>query len=173
VLFLSLQIVLHYGSNYIWENKVKPTAKIAIAERLMTRPQGATMDEILAETGGSFQYNAKRRLEARGYVIRTRREGRSTRYWATPPRRREFELSVTQRGQLTIPKVVREQLGLAKGGRVRLALDEENRAVLSRKQVRLADLAGMLGKPPRSLTLEEMDEVIAQAAVERYRRSSR
>lgn len=152
---------------------MKPTAKIAIAERLMVRPQGATMDEILAETGGSFQYNAKRRLEARGYVIRTRREGRSTRYWATPPRTREFELSVTEKGQLTIPKVVRERLGLAKGGQVQLTFDDENRAVLSRKQARLADLSGMLGRPPRSLTLEEMDEVIAQAAVERYRRSTR
>jgi len=151
---------------------MKPT-KIAIAERLMIRPQGATMDEILAETGGSFQYNAKRRLEARGYVVRTRREGRSTRYWATPPRRREFELSVTERGQLTIPKVVREHLGLTKGGQVRLTIDEKNSAVLCRKHTRLADLAGMLGKPPRSLTLEQMDEAIAQAAVERYRRSSR
>ena len=152
---------------------MRSMSKIAVAERLMTRPQGATMDEILAETGGSFQYNAKRRLEARGYVIRTRREGRSTRYWATPPQVREFELAVTAKGQFTIPKAVREQWGLAKGGQVRLTLEDENRVVLSPKQVRLADLAGMLGKPPRSLTLEEMDEVIAKAAVERYRRSTR
>lgn len=152
---------------------MKPISKIAIAERLMTRSQGATMDEILAETGGSFQYNAKRRLEARGYVIRTRREGRSTCYWATPPRTREFELAVTEKGQLTIPKAARERLGLAKGGQVRLTLEDENRVVLSRKQARLADVAGMLGRPPRSLTLEEMDEVIAEAAVERYRQSTR
>jgi antitoxin PrlF len=153
--------------------QIKLASKIAVAERLMTRPQGATMDEILAETGGSFQYNAKRRLEARGYAIRTRREGRSTRYWATPPRTREFELVVTANGQLTIPKTVREQLGLAKGGQVRLTLEDENRVVLSPKRVQLADLSGMLGKPPRSLTLQEMDEVIADVAVERYRRSTR
>lgn len=151
---------------------MKRMSKIAVAERLMTRPQGASMDEILAETGGSFQYNAKRRLEARGYVVRTRREGRSTRYWATPPRTLEFELAVTEKGQLTIPKVVREQLGLTNGGQVRLTLEDENRAVLSRKQARLADLSGMLGKPPRSLTLHEMDEVIVKAALERYRRST-
>lgn len=153
---------------------MKPQSKIVIAERLMTRPEGATMNEILAETGGSFQYNAKRRLEARGYVIRTQREGRSIRYWAKPPRVREFEVPVTRKGQLTMPKAVRERLGLQRGGHVRLALDEEhNRAILSPKTVRLSDLAGMLGKPPRSLTLEEMDEVIADAAVGRYRRIGR
>jgi hypothetical protein len=37
---------------------------------------------------------------------------------------------------------------------------------------KLSDLFGILGKPPRSLTLKEMDEVIAQAAVDRYLRSS-
>ena len=152
---------------------MKPSSKIAIAERLMTRSQGATMDEILAETGGSFQYNAKRRLEARGYVIRTRREGRSTRYWAIPPRTREFDVPVTNNGQMTIPKQLRERLGLGKGGKVHLSLEDNDRVVLSPKQVRLSDLAGILGKPPRSLTLEEMDEVIAQAAIERYRRATR
>ena len=153
---------------------MKPNpSKIAIAERLMTRPQGATMDEILAETGGSFQYNAKRRLEARGYVIRTRREGRSIRYWAKSPSSQDFEVPVTNKGQLTIPKQVRERLGLSKGGKVRLTLEKDDRVVLSPKQVRLSDLAGMLGKPPRSLTLEEMDDVIAQAAIERYRRATR
>src|SRR5271156_3715228 len=154
--------------------KMKPhLSKIAVAERLMTRPQGATMDEIMAETGGSFQYNAKRRLEARGYTIRTRREGRSMRYWAQSPRSRDFEVPVTQNGQLTIPKEIRDRLGLSKGGNVRLTLEDDKRVVLSPKRVKLADLAGMLGKPPRSLTLEEMDQVIAQAAIERDRRAAR
>src|SRR5579863_2065944 len=103
--------------------------KIAIAERLMTRPEGATMDEILAETGGSFQYNAKRRLEARGYIIRTRREGRSIRYWAQSPRSRDFEVPVTSKGQLTIPKEIRGRLGLSKGGNVRLTVEDAVRVV--------------------------------------------
>jgi AbrB family looped-hinge helix DNA binding protein len=152
--------------------KLHPS-KIAIAERLMSRPQGATMDEILAETGGSFQYNAKRRLEARGYVIRTRREGRSIRYWAQSPHSRGFEVPVTSKGQMTIPKEIRERLGLRKGGKVRMTLDADNRIVMQPKPVRLSDLAGMLGKPPRSLTLEEMDDAIGQAAVERFRRATR
>jgi antitoxin PrlF len=146
-------------------------SKIAIAERLMSRPQGATMDEILAETGGSFQYNAKRRLEARGYAIHMRREGRSIRYWAKPPHSREFDVPVTDKGQLTIPKDVRQRLGLRKGGKVRLTLEGDDRVVMQPKEVRLSDLAGMLGKPPRSLTLEEIDDVIAGVAIERYRRA--
>jgi hypothetical protein len=36
---------------------------------------------------------------------------------------------------------------------------------------RLSELTGILPKPKRTLTLEEMDEVIAQAAVDRYLRA--
>ncbi len=49
------------------------------AERLLIRPAGATMDELIAATGGP-QYNVLRRLEARGYAVRKLREGRVTRY---------------------------------------------------------------------------------------------
>jgi len=55
-----------------------------IAEQMMTRPDGATMDEIVAATGGP-QYNVLRRLEGRGYRIRKVKEGRATRYFAKAP----------------------------------------------------------------------------------------
>jgi len=148
-------------------------SKIAIAERLMTRPQGATMDEILAETGGSFQYNAKRRLEARGYLIKTRREGRSLRYFAIPPEARSYEVTVTSKGQLTVPKEVRERLGLRAGGKLRLMHEAGDRVVMAPADISLKQLFGMLGKPPRSVSIEDMDEGIRRGAVERYLRSKR
>ena len=147
------------------------TSKIATAERLMSRPQGATMDEILAETGGSFQYNAKRRLEARGYTIKSRREGRSLRYFAIPPATRTFEVTVTSKGQLTVPSEVRERLGVRAGGKLRLVHEADDRVVITPANLSLSRLFGILGKPPRSATLEEMDEAIRQGAVERYLRS--
>ena len=36
---------------------------------------------------------------------------------------------------------------------------------------RLSDLAGILGKPKRTATLEDMDEAIRNAAVARYQRA--
>jgi AbrB family looped-hinge helix DNA binding protein len=151
----------------------KPLSKIETATRLMTRPEGATMDEILAATGGSYQYNAKRRLEARGYAVTTRREGRATRYFAVPPAAPVHEATVTSQGQVTIPKEVRERLALRKGKKLRFILRDDGRVEIAPATLKLSDLIGILGKPPRSATLEEMDEAVAQGAVERFLRSTR
>ena len=141
-----------------------------LAERLMSRPAGATMDEIIAATGGP-QYNVLRKLEGRGYRIRKVKQGRATRYFATPPAEPSFEATLTSKGQVTIPKEVRDELRLRAGHRVRFTVEEGTRAVITPVYRRLSELAGMLGKPKRSLTLEEMDEAIARAAVDRFRRA--
>ena len=147
-------------------------SKAKMTERLLTRPGGATMRDIIAATGGP-QYNELKRLAARGYAIRRVKEGNETRYRATAPEMPSFEATVTGKGQITLPKEVRERLGVRAGGRVRFTVEEGERIVISSRPRRLADLAGMLGKPPRSATLEEMDEGIRRAVVEKYLRSIR
>ncbi|MGA8155242.1 MAG: hypothetical protein WB822_03315, partial [Rhodoplanes sp.] len=82
-----------------------------LAEQLLVRPEGATMDEIVAATGGP-QYNVLRKLEGRGYRIRKVKEGRATRYFATPPDAPSFEATITSKGQVTIPQDVRDRLRL-------------------------------------------------------------
>jgi AbrB family looped-hinge helix DNA binding protein len=146
--------------------------KTKVAERLLTRPAGATMREIIAATG-TPQYNELKRLEARGYAVRRSKEGNETRYFATPPAASEYEATVTSKGQLTIPKDIRERLGMRAGGKLSLTVEQGNRVVMTVRPRRLADLAGMLGRPPRSLTIEEMDEAIARAVVDKYRRATR
>jgi len=141
-----------------------------LAERLFTQPSGATMPEIIAATGGP-QYNVLKGLEARGYRVRKVKEGRATRYFAEPPAAPSCEATVTSKGQVTLPKEVRERLHIGKGGKVRFGFEQGNRIVLTRGGSRLSDLFGILGKPPRSVTLEEMDEAIRQAAVDRYLRA--
>lgn len=144
-----------------------------MAERLLTRPEGATMEEIVAVSGRT-QYNTLKRLQVRGFRIRKVKEGSGTRYFAEPPASQSFEATVTSNGQITIPKVVRERLGLWAGGKVRFTVEDGNRVVVGPAGHRLSDLFGMLGKPLRSpLTLDEMDLAIGQAAVEKYRRSQR
>jgi antitoxin PrlF len=140
-----------------------------IAERLVTRPDGATMDEVIAATGGP-QYNVLRRLEGRGYRIRKVKEGRSTRYFADAPAAPSYEATITSKGQLTVPKEIRERLNLRAGAKVRFNV-EDGRVVLTRSGTKLADLFGILGKPPRSATLEEMDQAIRDAAIARYLRA--
>lgn len=141
-----------------------------VAEQLMTRPAGATMDEIIAATGGP-QYNALRRLEGRGYRIRKIKEGKATRYFATPPATPSYEATLTGKGQVTVPKEVRKRLRLDTGSTVRFTLEKGDRVIVTRAGGRLRDLFGILGKPPQSATLEQMDQAIKRGAVDRYLRA--
>jgi antitoxin PrlF len=143
-------------------------SKIETAEQLMTRPEGATMDEILAATGGSYQYNAKRRLEARGYRIRTRKDGRLTRYWAEAPRTRVFEAELSARGQITVPRAVRKKLGLRSGQKLQFTLQDDGRILIAPVFARLSALTGILPKPRRALSIQDIDEAIQRAAVQRF-----
>lgn len=145
-------------------------SKTKIAEQMYTRPEGATMSDIIAATG-SPQYNELKRLAARGYAVRRVKEGNETRYFASAPATPSYEATMTSKGQVTIPKEVRERLRLRSGHTVRFAVEDGDRAVITPIGTRLSDLAGILGKPKRSATLEEMDEAIRQAAVNRYLRA--
>lgn len=141
-----------------------------VAERLFTQASGATMPEIIAATGGP-QYNVLRGLEARGYRVRKVKEGRGTRYFAEAPAAPSCEATVTSKGQVTLPKELRERLRLREGDKVRFTAEQGGRIVVARAGHSIRDMFGILGKPPRSLTLKEMDEVIRQAAVDRFLRA--
>jgi antitoxin PrlF len=128
------------------------------------------MDDVQRATGGP-QYNVLKNLEARGFRIRKVKEGRRTRYFAVPPQARSFEAKVTSQGQVTVPKEVRERLKLRAGGKVEFAIENGGRVVMSAKQSSILDLVGILPKPKRTVTLEQMDEAIKQGAVDRYLRT--
>ena len=144
--------------------------KASVARRLFTRPGGATMREVMTETGGP-QYNELRRMEGQGYSIRTAKEGKDTRYFASPPASPSFEATITSKGQVTIPKEIRDHLRLRDGRKIRFTVEGENRAVIVPVSRRLSELAGILPKPKRTATLEEMDEAIGRGAVQRYLRA--
>jgi antitoxin PrlF len=71
--------------------------------------------------------------------------------------------TMTSKGQLTVPKEIRETLGLKEGTKFSVTI--ENGSVVARPKNRsIMELAGILGKAPngKSLTLEEMDEAIGE-----------
>lgn len=74
------------------------------------------------------------------------------------------ESTVTTKGQTTLPRQVREALGLRPGDRVRyLMLDDGEVRLLRPRPV--SGLSGVLHREGRAaLTLEEMDEAIARGA---------
>lgn len=75
--------------------------------------------------------------------------------------------TLTSKGQMTLPKDVRDDLKLKPGDKIEF-VKQDGRYVLRAKNVRAADLAGVLGRPPkgRGMTVEEMDEAAGQALKE-------
>lgn len=127
------------------------------------------MDEIVAATGGP-QYNVLRNLEARGYKLRKLKEGRATRYFVEAPAERSFEATMTSKGQVTIPKEVRERLRLGEGRTLRFSV-EDGQIVMTPAYRRLGELVGVLPKAKRVVSVERMDEAIAEGAEQRFRRA--
>jgi AbrB family looped-hinge helix DNA binding protein len=80
---------------------------------------------------------------------------------------------VTSKGQTTVPKEVRDFLGLEEGTQMEWIVDGGKVTVKPRK-LRAIDLAGILGPPPSGdthLTVEEINEAIGEAIVESYERT--
>jgi AbrB family looped-hinge helix DNA binding protein len=75
-------------------------------------------------------------------------------------------ITLTSKGQLTIPRQLREALGLAAGARLQASIDAHGRLVLVPSRYEPEEL--FLHRPPmdRVMSLEEMEQAIA-AAVER------
>jgi antitoxin PrlF len=71
--------------------------------------------------------------------------------------------TITSKGQATIPKAVREHLGLKPGDRLKFFV-HPNGSVLLLPKVPSSALRGFLKHRGRPVTLEEMDEAIADGA---------
>lgn len=73
-----------------------------------------------------------------------------------------MDSAITVKGQATIPKPVRDYLGLKPGDRVKFFMNPDGSVTLLRKQPVTA-LRGIV-QPRQPVTLEEMQEAAAQGA---------
>ena len=72
--------------------------------------------------------------------------------------------TLTSQGQLTLPKSIRDLMGLKSGDRVSFRVREDRTVVVEPETVDLRSLRGALKPRRRGVTLEEMDEVVRAAA---------
>jgi antitoxin PrlF len=80
-----------------------------------------------------------------------------------------MESAITVKGQATIPKAIREHLGLKPGDRVKFFVHPDGSVVLLPK-LPVTALRGMLEtKRRRPVTMEEMTEVVAKSAARAHR----
>ena len=72
--------------------------------------------------------------------------------------------TVTYKGQITLPKVVREQLGVQAGDRVSFREIEGGMIVVEADTVDLMELRGSIKPRRRGVSVEDMDRAVLAAA---------
>jgi antitoxin PrlF len=80
---------------------------------------------------------------------------------------------LTTKGQITIPKPIREALGVDAGDRVVFLVREDGVVEMRPRTRDLLSLAGMLTPLRRGISVEEMELAVAEAATEGYGESDR
>jgi len=75
--------------------------------------------------------------------------------------------TITSKGQVTIPKKVREILQLRPGDRLDFLVEPDGTVRIAPVTASVKDLKGMLPKPARRLSIEQMDAAIAAGAGKR------
>jgi|HubBroStandDraft_1064217.scaffolds.fasta_scaffold138625_3 antitoxin PrlF len=78
--------------------------------------------------------------------------------------------TITSKGQLTMPKKIRDHLKLKPGNRVDFVIERDGTVVVVPMTVHIKDLYGFLAPAPRRLSIDDMNDAIATRAVERSRR---
>ena len=81
--------------------------------------------------------------------------------------------TLTSKGQITLPKPIRDRLGLRAGDRVAFRAREDGAIVMEAETLDLRSLRGILKPKRRGVTSEELEEAVKEAATASYRRSVR
>jgi len=90
------------------------------------------------------------------------------RFVPTHSLRSDMQVTVSDKGQITLPHGLRQQLGIAPGQRLEIDPQEDGSLRVRKLSVGSAGLAGLLAVPgERTRTLQEMEEGVAQAVTER------
>ena len=74
-----------------------------------------------------------------------------------------MQATMTSKGQVTVPKPIRDKLRLKPGDRIDFLLDDSG-ARITPVKASVKELKGMLPKPASPVTLAEMDDAIARAS---------
>lgn len=71
--------------------------------------------------------------------------------------------TITSRGQITLPKALRDRLHLEPGDRVEFIVEAEGVVRMVPRKASVKALKGMLPKPKRPVSLEEMEKAVVDA----------
>lgn len=75
------------------------------------------------------------------------------------------EARMTSKGQITVPKDVRLKLNLKPGDRVLFIVEDDGAVRMRAVNKDISSLIGILPRPKRAATIEEIEEAIQRGAV--------
>jgi AbrB family looped-hinge helix DNA binding protein len=75
--------------------------------------------------------------------------------------------TLTSKGQITIPKAVRDRLNLRSGDRVDFVVEQDGTVRMVPLTASVRELKALVPRPKRKLSLDDMDEAIARGAAKR------
>ena len=75
-----------------------------------------------------------------------------------------MQATITSKGQVTVPKPIRDLLRLKAGDKMDFVLEDEGSVRVTPVNVSVTRLKGMVPKPEIPVSLEEMDAAIAREA---------
>jgi len=75
--------------------------------------------------------------------------------------------TLTSKGQITVPKAVRDALGVAAGDRLAFHVHDDGRVTVEAETVDLRALRGILKPAVRGVTVEQMNDAVRRSAARR------
>lgn len=75
-----------------------------------------------------------------------------------------MQATITSKGQVTLPKAIRDRFHLEPGDRIEFILERDDVLRVEPVTAPVTQLKGMLPKPAVPVTLQDMDEAIARTA---------
>lgn len=79
--------------------------------------------------------------------------------------------TITSKGQVTIPKKIRDKLGLKPGDKVDFEVNDKGKLEVSTKTYSIMDTAGILYRPgQKAKTIEEMNQGVSDYLRKKYKK---
>lgn len=75
-----------------------------------------------------------------------------------------MQTTLTSKGQLTLPKAIRDQLRLQPGDKLEFFLKDDGRIEAVAKGSDMQELKGMIPPPRRGVTLKQIEDAIVRGA---------
>ncbi len=87
-------------------------------------------------------------------------EAKNGRFIAVNPGSRSHTTKVTSKGQITVPKPIREHLNLTKGDRIEFLIGVNGQVTIMPATADVRQLKGMVAKPAKTVTVADMNKAI-------------